>query len=213
MENILSGQSFEGVMDPEEKEIRRKNAERFYGLFLDALGYAYKNDPNMAETPHRVVKVYLDEICKGTYMKEPKITSFENQQNYEGIVFSGPIDVKSVCSHHMLPFFGEAYIAYIPKKGGKIVGLSKLSRVVKWYANRPQLQEQLTRQIHNYLNNILEDNLGVAVLVKAKHTCVALRGVEDMNSFMQTSKLSGVFLDNSNKSREEFYTMISNSKN
>lgn len=211
MENIISGQSFNGKMDSLEFEERFQKAEKCYKEFLEALGYDVDNDSNMKDTPRRYTKVMMKEICKGTYVGEPKITAFENIQKYDGVVFSGPIEIKSVCSHHILPFYGYAYIAYIPKAEGKIIGLSKLSRIAKWFAARPQLQEQLTQQIHNYLVSKIGDCHGVAVLIKAKHTCVALRGTEDMDSVMQTSKLSGAFLDNADRARDEFYMMVDNS--
>jgi GTP cyclohydrolase I len=98
-------------------------------------------------------------------------------------------------------------VAYIPTKNSKIIGLSKLNRIVDWYARRPQLQEQLTQQIHDYINKATEGNLGVAVTVEAQHMCVYLRGVED-DSTMKTTKLSGVFFNNENNARGEFFDYI-----
>ena len=105
----------------------------------------------------------------------------------------------------MMPFFGKAYIAYIPQ--GEVIGLSKLNRIVDWFSRRPQLQEQLTQQIHDYLQKTLPNNQGIAIFIEANHTCVSLRGIEH-HSVMKTSKLSGAFLDNTDKSREEFFQMI-----
>lgn len=184
-------------------EIRRQRAEECYKDFLYALGYDLHEDPNMEDTPRRVVKMLMRETCKGTYLKEPKVTTFPS--DYTGIVFEGDIDVKSLCSHHMMPFFGKAYIAYIPQ--GEVIGLSKLNRIVDWFSRRPQLQEQLTQQIHDYLQKVLPNNQGIAIFIEANHTCVSLRGIEH-HSVMKTSKLSGAFLDNTDKSREEFFQMI-----
>lgn len=203
MKGIKSGQSFNGEMDDEEMEIRRQRAEECYKDFLYALGYDLHEDPNMEDTPRRVVKMLMRETCKGTYLKGPKVTTFPS--DYTGIVFEGDIDVKSLCSHHMMPFFGKAYIAYIPQ--GEVIGLSKLNRIVDWFSRRPQLQEQLTQQIHDYLQKVLPNNQGIAIFIEANHTCVSLRGIEH-HSVMKTSKLSGAFLDNTDKSREEFFQMI-----
>lgn len=206
--NILSGQSFEGNMSEKERDIRRDRAIVKVTEMLEALGYDVTNDPNMKDTPRRFVKVLMDEIGKGTYQEPPKITVFDNQCDYDGIVFEGNIEVKSLCSHHLAFIKGYCHIAYIP--GKKVVGLSKLNRVVDWFARRPQLQEQMTMQIHNYLNEVLVGNKGVAVLIEAQHSCVQMRGVENKDSFTTTCKLSGAFLDNFDKSRDEFYRMIRN---
>lgn len=203
--NILSGQSFLGKLTDEEIEKRRDLAEYHFREFLYALGYDVHNDPNMKETPRRVTKMYMKEICRGTYEGEPKITSFVNQSKYTGIVFQGNIFVKSLCSHHLAPIKGKCHVAYIP--GDKVVGLSKLNRIVDWFSRRPQLQEQLTTQIHDHLEKLFKNSLGIAVYIEADHACVAMRGIEH-DSTMITSKLSGVFLDNTDKSRDEFYQMI-----
>lgn len=203
--NILSGQSFEGTMSEFEFQERCKMAREKFDEFLIALGYDINNDPNMKETSKRFVKMLTREIARGTYEAPPKITVFENQYLYSGIVFEGGIDVKSLCSHHLAFIKGKAYVAYIP--GNKVIGLSKLNRIVDWFARRPQLQEQLTVQIHDYISRIL-DCKDVAVLIEAEHMCVSMRGVENSNSYTTTSKLSGVFLDQSNLSRHEFYNMI-----
>lgn len=205
LKNIISGQSFEGKMSTREFNLRFRKAENLFGKFLEAIGYDYKNDPNMKETPHRYTKVMMKEICKNTYEKSPKITVFDNQTNYDGIVFEGNIDVKSICSHHLAFIKGKAYIAYIPKD--KVIGLSKLNRVVDYFARRPQLQEQLTMQIHNYLKEILQCD-DVAVLIRADHSCVSMRGVENMDSYTTTCKLSGRFWTNEIGTRNEFYKMI-----
>lgn len=205
-ENILSGGSFEGKLSSMELKDRKLKAQKFFKKFLEALGYDVENDPNLVDTPKRVTKMYMDEICKGTYQPCPQITVFPNTSDYDGIVFEGGITLKSLCSHHFAFIKGKTYVAYIP--GSKIIGLSKLNRIVDWFARRPQLQERLTSQIHNYLDNLLEGNKGVAVLIEAEHSCVQMRGVENENSYTTTCKLSGAFLDNKDKSRDEFYRMV-----
>lgn len=203
MEQIFSGQN--RPLTSEEKAFRLNEAEVAYGQFLDALGYDWRQDPNMKGTPHRVAKMYMNEITQGTYDQYPKVTVFPNGSRYNGMVFEGGVDIKSICSHHMMPFVGKAYVAYIP--GEQVIGLSKLNRIVEFFSRRPQLQEQLTQQIHDELNSLLVGNRGVAVMIEASHTCVSLRGV-NQNSIMKTAQLSGAFEEPNNNARVEFYSLI-----
>lgn len=206
---IKSGENMN--LSHEEKDKMKSNVEEAYGNFLSALGYDWQNDPNMEGTPRRVAKMYLNEVTKGTYDPEPKVTSFDNQQGYDGIVFQGNISIKSLCSHHMQPFIGKCHIAYIPDPEGKVIGLSKLNRICDYFARRPQLQEQLTQQIHSYIDKVTVKNKGVAVLIEAQHMCVSLRGIEH-DSTMKTAKLSDCFLDDRSLSRDEFYRFITDLK-
>lgn len=185
-----------------------KAAEMAYESFMDALLPGWREDPNAIDTPRRVAKAFAEDYLKGIYNDFPKITSFDNVDNYSGIVFSGGIEVKSMCSHHHAPFIGVAYVAYIPDPDGKIVGLSKLNRIVEHYSRRPQVQENLTQQIHDSLKTILEKNLGIAVYIKANHTCVSHRGI-GQDSTMKTAQVSGYFFTNELGSKDEFYKMIS----
>ena len=114
--------------------------------------------------------------------------------------------MKSSCSHHFLPFVGKAHVAYIPGSEGKVIGLSKLNRIVEWFARRPQVQENLTQQICDYINQVCEDNKGVAVMIEAKHMCASCRGVRH-DSTMMTSRLTGAFNDNP-ATRSEFYKFV-----
>lgn len=205
MKNIVSGQSFKGTLLESEVAERAKLAEEAYKTFLKALGYDLENDSNMRDTPRRVTKMFMAEIARGTYQPLPKVTVFPNvgKDQYTGIVFQGSIEIKSLCSHHCMPFIGKCHVAYIPKD--RVIGLSKLNRVVDWFARRPQLQEQLTSQIHGLLSELLESP-DVAVYIEAKHTCVSLRGIEQ-DSTMRTSKLTGDFL-NEDSLKSEFYQMV-----
>lgn len=207
--SIISGKN--NPISDLDRERMKIDAERAFGDFLTALGYDWQNDSNMNGTPRRVAKMYIDEVTSGSYSNPPKITSFENQTRYNGMVFQGNITVKSLCSHHMQPFFGKCHVAYIPDEEGQVIGLSKLNRIVDWFARRPQLQEQLTQQIHNYINQVTVKNKGVAVVIEANHMCVYLRGIED-DSTMKTAQLSGAFIDNIDRSRDEFYNFISQLK-
>lgn len=192
-------------LNDSEKELRIETAAKHYGEFLSALGFDWEHDPNMQDTPNRVTKAYVNELMTGCFTSPPKITTFEEaSMGYDGIVFQGNIEVCSMCSHHLLSFTGKAHVAYIP--GEKVIGLSKLNRIVEWFSRRPQIQEGLTMQIHEYLNSVLVGNGGIAVLIEADHSCASCRGVRH-DSTMKTSKLSGAF-KNSPETRAEFYHFI-----
>lgn len=195
------------VLSDIEKDKMIKDAEEAYGKFLEALGYDWKNDPNMKRTPYRVAKMFVKEITSGVYEPAPRLVTFPGT-GYTGMVNEFGIEVKSLCSHHFLPFIGKCYISYIPKEDGEVLGLSKLNRIVHWFAKRPQLQEQLTKQIHDYLVSVLKGSvLGVAVYIEADHFCVSMRGAED-DSTMATCYCSGRYLDNEFNSRDEFFRAI-----
>ena len=116
--------------------------------------------------------MYVNELFSGCYTEAPKLTIFDNVDSNNDLVFLGPISIKSTCSHHIIPFIGNAYISYIPNK--KVVGISKIARTVKWFMRRPQIQEELTKQIADYLYKELEP-LGVAVRIEAQHLCMIAR--------------------------------------
>ena len=190
----------------EERERIINKASKAYEAYLDALGFDWRNDPNSDNTPMRVAKAFVNDMAVGCYTKPPKGTSFPSD-GYDGIVFQGGIPVKSLCSHHHLPFTGKAHVAYIPSLDGRVIGLSKLNRIVEYYARRPQIQEMFTVQVHNAINDICEKNAGVAVVITAQHTCACLRGVKHDGCEMKTSKLSGSFYDDE-KTRAEFYHFV-----
>ena len=186
-------------------EIIEKAAEA-YGEFLTALGVDWKNDPNSSDTPRRVAKAYVKDLWKGRYTSMDDITAFPSD-GYTGIVQESNIPIMSMCSHHHQTISGTVSIAYVPTKDGKVVGLSKLNRIVEHFSRRGAIQEQLTVAIHNAVDRICESNLGVAVQINATHNCVSCRGVKHHGASMQTAKLSGCFLDE-DAARAEFYKNI-----
>ena len=196
-----------GEKDDVAKEIIIEKAAAAYEKYMDALGFDWRNDPNSSDTPRRVAKAFVNDLAEGCFSLPPKITAFDNVDKYDGLVFQGNIKVNSFCSHHHLPFIGQAHVSYIPGKDGKVIGLSKINRIVEWFARRPQVQENLTMQIHNYMNEVCKDNKGIAVLVSANHTCAGLRGVKH-DSIMKTARMSGAFLDKTDLTRQEFYDFI-----
>jgi len=191
----------------EEKEKIIEKAAFHYGEYMTALGFDWKDDPNSADTPRRVAKAFVNDLAEGCFTEPPKITAFDNVDNYDGIVFQGNIKTNSFCSHHHLPFIGQTHVAYIPGKDGKVIGLSKLNRIVEWFSRRPQVQENLTMQIHKHIDEVCEGNKGVAVYVSANHTCAGLRGVKH-DSTMKTARMSGAFLDKTDLTRQEFYDFV-----
>lgn len=193
------------LTDKERLEMIEQAAEA-YSKFMDALKIDWRNDPHSSDTPKRVAKSFVNDLISGCYNIPPNITAFENTDSYPGIVFQGDIDLKSICSHHHIPFIGKAHVAYIPGSDGKVIGLSKLNRIVEWFGRRPQVQENLTQQICDYINQVCKDNKGVAVMIEAKHMCASCRGVRH-DSTMMTSRLTGAFNDNP-ATRSEFYKFV-----
>lgn len=159
------------------------------------------SDDSLAETPHRIAKMYVDEIFSGLdYSRFPKITVIDNKMNVDEMVKVSDISLTSTCEHHFVTIDGTARVAYIPKD--KIIGLSKINRIVRFFAQRPQVQERLTRQVLVALQTLLETD-DVAISIDATHYCVKSRGVMDANSKTQTTALGGVFKDK-HKTRAEF---------
>lgn len=190
----------------QEKQIIIESAEKAYGEFLTALGVDWRNDPNSMETPRRVAKAYVNDLWKGRYELPTDITAFPSD-GYQGIVLERDIPIVSMCSHHHQAILGKAHIAYIPGTDGKVVGLSKLNRVVEHFARRGAIQEQLTVAIHNAIQAIAETE-NVMVIVHAGHQCVSCRGVKHQGASMVTSEVSGVFADHTKTAKMEVIEML-----
>ena len=194
------------IMDPETpKELspsEKKVAENVYSI-LENIG----EDPSrqgLLKTPERVAKAYTF-ITQGYEQDARKILrSAMFDEDYSEMVLVKDIELYSLCEHHMLPFFGKAHIAYLPN--GKIVGLSKLPRIVDVFARRLQVQERLTIEIRDAIQETL-DPAGVAVVIEAQHLCMQMRGVSKQNSVTTTSAFSGAFMDDI-KTRKEFISLI-----
>ncbi len=161
------------------------------------------SDPNLAETPERVAKMYLEMFRGLAEGAEPKVTFFPNDEHYTAMVMEKDIPFYSLCSHHFVPFYGHAHLAYIPND--KIVGLSKMPRIVEFYASRPQLQERLTEQIAGFLDEKLSPQ-GVMVVIEARHLCVEMRGVKKPGALTVTSAIRGIFFHK--PVREEFLDLL-----
>jgi GTP cyclohydrolase I len=177
-------------------------AEHFKGI-METLGLDL-NDDSLKETPLRVAKMYVNEVFSGLDpVNKPVATLFENKFKYNEMVVEKEITFFSHCEHHFVPFYGKAHVAYI--SSGKVIGLSKINRIVQYYAKRPQVQERLTMQVGKQMMEYL-DTEDVAVVMDATHLCVSSRGVGDVNSKTGTAFFSGRFNDDITK--KEFLNYI-----
>ncbi len=177
--------------------------DRFRDI-METLGLDLTDD-SLSGTPQRVAKMYVQEIFNGLNPEnKPKISVFENKFNYGEMLVERNINLNSTCEHHFLPIVGKAHVAYIAN--GQVIGLSKINRIVDYYARRPQVQERLTVQIASELKKILKTE-DVAVVIDAKHMCVSSRGIEDESSSTVTAEYGGVF--NSKERRDEFLRYVS----
>ena len=198
IETPLRSDAFD-LSDDEKKE---KIAFHFKKI-METLGLDLTDD-SLQGTPKRVAKMYVEEIFSGLNPKnKPKIALFENKYKYDQMLVEKDILLYSNCEHHFLPIYGKAHIAYI--SNGKVIGLSKLNRIVNYFAKRPQVQERLSVQIGEELKSILNTE-DVAVLIEAKHLCVSSRGIQDDQSSTVTSYYSGQF--KSNTKIQEFLNLI-----
>ena len=162
------------------------------------------NDDSLQGTPMRVAKMYVNEIFSGLNPEnKPSVTLFDNKFRYNEMLIEKNITVHSFCEHHFVPIIGKAHVAYI--SSGKVIGLSKLNRIVRHFSKKPQIQERLTMEIAQELMRVLETE-DVAVFIEASHMCVLIRGVEDQESTTITTSFNGKFKED--KSRLEFLTLI-----
>lgn len=192
----------EGAHDLSDEEKKARIAHHFEQI-MDTLGLDLADD-SLRGTPMRVAKMYVDEVFSGLDPKnKPEVRLFENKYGYNEMLVEKDIQVQSHCEHHFVPIIGKAHVAYI--NSGEVVGLSKLNRIVNYFAKRPQVQERLTVQIANELKMVLKTE-DVAVIVDAEHMCVSLRGVKDPESSTVTSSYSGAFKNA--KTREEFLNYV-----
>jgi GTP cyclohydrolase I len=177
--------------------------EKHFKAIMEELGLDLTDDSLMG-TPHRVAKMYVQEIFSGLHPdNRPKISVFENSYNYDKMLVEANIHFNSTCEHHFLPIIGKAHIAYV--SGGKVIGLSKLNRIVDYFARRPQVQERMTVQIYNELCDVLNTD-DVIVVIEATHLCVSSRGIKDISSYTTTLQYGGVF--DEKEMRNDFFNLL-----
>ena len=173
-------------------EEKISSIKKYFAKIMEELGLDLSDD-SLSGTPHRFAKMYVKELFYGLNPEnKPKLSTFDNKYGYKKMLIEQNINIDSSCEHHFLPIVGFAHIAYIPKE--RVIGLSKLNRLVDYYAHRPQVQERLCMQILKDLQNTLETE-DVIVVISAKHLCVSSRGIKDKNSFTTTFEYGGKFED------------------
>jgi len=178
--------------------------ENNFNQIMDTLGLD-REDDSLIDSPKRIAKMYVNEIFWGLdYEAFPKATVVENKMKYNEMVIVKNISVQSYCEHHFVVIDGLACVAYVPKE--KVLGLSKINRIVEYFAKRPQIQERLTEQVYHALSFILETE-NIAVMIDGDHYCVKSRGVEDTGSSTITSRLGGAFKSD-HKARAEFIALV-----
>jgi GTP cyclohydrolase I len=193
---------------PGEVDLLQQEVAENMKKVLESLVIDIENDHNTNDTANRVAKMFMREIFSGRYEEAPSITSFPNITNYDQIYVTGPITIRSMCAHHMMPIAGKAYIGIYP--GQKVIGLSKFNRLADWIASRPQIQEEMTQQ----LADIIEQETGargVAVVVQAEHFCMTHRGVKEHDSDMTTAVMRGMFIEDKSL-KKEFYDLMARMK-
>ncbi|MDY8134870.1 GTP cyclohydrolase I FolE [Aquimarina sp. 2201CG5-10] len=203
VETPLRSDAFKKSDDDKIKSIQHHFSEIMKELGLDL------TDDSLSGTPYRVAKMYVKELFYGLNpVNRPHISTFENKYKYQKMLVEQNITIDSACEHHFLPIVGTAHVGYIPKD--KVVGLSKINRLVDYYSHRPQVQERLCLQIMKDLQQTLETE-DIIVVINAKHLCVSSRGIKDKGSFTTTIEYGGQFIEPS--LRNEFFEIIKKSDN
>lgn len=177
--------------------------QKHFAAIMEELGLDL-NDDSLSGTPYRFAKMYVKELFYGLDPKnKPKLSTFENKYGYNKMLIEQNISIDSSCEHHFLPITGHAHIAYVPKK--RVIGLSKINRLVDYFAHRPQVQERLCLQILNELKDALKTD-DIIVVVNAKHLCVSSRAIKDKSSFTTSIEYDGCFHDETR--RNEFFQCL-----
>ncbi|MDX1684466.1 MAG: GTP cyclohydrolase I FolE [Saprospiraceae bacterium] len=182
---------------------KMENIESHFRAIMEELGLDLTDD-SLRGTPHRVAKMFVKELFSGLNPEnKPKISVFDNKYEYNKILVEANMNINSACEHHFLPIRGKAHVGYV--SSGKVIGLSKINRIVDYYSKRPQVQERLVIQIYNELKNVL-DTKDIIVVISAEHLCVSSRGVKDTTSSTTTLEYGGVFEDI--EKRKEFFRLV-----
>ena len=193
----------DGDLEKLQKEVQEKVQALLNSLVINS-----EKDHNTQKTAERVARMFVTEVFSGRYETLPKITSFPNVLDYDQLYTTGPIAVRSTCAHHMQPIVGKCYIGVFP--GKHVIGLSKFNRIVRWIAQRPQIQEEMTMQIADKLEEITKAE-GIGVVIKAEHMCMTHRGVLEHESDMTTSIVRGKLRD-VETIKQEFFTLLQGMK-
>lgn len=180
----------------------QQSLEKKFSEILEILGIDAQ-DPNVKDTPKRIAKMYLQEVFNGKYSPMPSMTSFPNTKQVDELFTIGPIETRSCCSHHFVPFIGKVWIGIIP--GDTLLGLSKYARLTDWVMARPQIQEEAVQMLADYLEDEIKPK-GLAVVMQAQHFCMCWRGIKDPNCKMTCSVVRGLLAKQ--EARAEFFNLI-----
>jgi len=200
-----SNDNIAAFIEPGELELMLDEVEAKMQAVLDSMVIDTTSDHNTNDTARRVAKMYISEVFKGRYTKQPPITEFPNAEHLNELMIVGPIAVRSACSHHFVPIIGKLWVGVLPNEDSNLIGLSKFSRVADWVMSRPQIQEEAIMQLADLLEQTLRPD-GIAIVLEADHLCTQWRGVKD-NSHMTNSVMRGAFLRNP-QSRQEFLDLV-----
>ena len=193
-------------IEPGELELLLDEVEFKMQGVLESLVIDTERDHNTGDTARRVAKMYLTEIFRGRYVKQPVVTEFPNAEHLNELMIVGPITVRSACSHHFCPVIGKVWIGVLPNEHTNVIGLSKYARLAEWIMSRPQIQEEAVVQLADLIQQRTQPD-GLAVVMEANHYCMAWRGVKDMDNRMINSVMRGSFLKNPDL-RREFLSLI-----
>lgn len=204
-ESYLANDNISEFLQPGDLAVLQVEVEKRLEAVYAALLIDTQNDHNTRETAKRVAKLYLREVFSGRYVPMPKVTSFPNAKQLDELCVTGPISIRSACSHHMAPILGQCWIGFIP--GDKVIGLSKFNRVVDWVASRPQIQEELAIQIADAIEGLCQPT-ALAVVIKAGHTCMTWRGVKEVPAATFTTSVMRGDMRYNAELRAEFLSLI-----
>jgi GTP cyclohydrolase IA len=171
-----ANQSVGGALTLAERMVMVNSAEAKLAELFDVLQIDHRNDHLTRDTPRRVARMFVEEIMQGRYTDPPELTDFDNVEAFDQLIVTGPIEIRSMCAHHLMPIYGDAYVGVLPSVDGRIIGLSKYDRVVHHFAARLQIQEELVKQIGQFIMDRTAPR-GVAVRISAVHMCKTHRGV------------------------------------
>ena len=197
-------------IEPGELEALLDEVQGRMVTVLDSLVIDTESDHNTQDTARRVAKMYLNEVFKGRYVKQPPVTEFPNVEHLNELMIVGPVTVRSACSHHLCPIIGKLWIGVMPNEHSNLIGLSKYARLAEWIMSRPQIQEEAVTQVADLLQDKMQPD-GLAIVMEADHFCMQWRGVRDMDSKMVNSVMRGSFLKDANL-RREFLALVNNRK-
>jgi GTP cyclohydrolase IA len=201
-----SNDNIAAFIEPGELELLLAEVETKMQGVLDSMVIDTSSDHNTSDTARRVAKMYISEVFKGRYVKQPAITEFPNAEHLNELMIVGPITVRSACSHHFCPVIGKVWIGIMPNEHTNVIGLSKYARLAEWVMGRPQIQEEAVVQLADLIMEKTQPD-GLAIVMEASHYCMAWRGVKDMDAKMINSVMRGVFLKDA-ALRREFLALI-----